>query len=65
MTVEGGQPLQGGNLPSQIFERFLDGAAAANVPKETIEALRQTLLDDKLFKESALKKAILGEDTLS
>ena len=53
-----------GDVPERVYRDFLDQLAAASVPAEVISRLRKTLLEDRAFKESALREAIFGGDEL-
>lgn len=59
-------PATGGvpEVPAQVFEKFLEALAAADLPAEVVARLKKTLLDDKLFTDRALKAAVLSEEVL-
>lgn len=50
------------DVPAQVFEQFLADLAKAAVPPEVVARLRKTLLEDRLFNDTALNKAIFGEE---
>jgi hypothetical protein len=52
------------DLPSQVFENFLDTVAAAGGSLEMVGRMKQTLLVDHNFTEAGLKSAIFGEETV-
>jgi hypothetical protein len=52
------------DVPTQIFEKFLQALEGAGQSAEIITRLRKALLEDQAFTENALKKAVLGENTL-
>jgi hypothetical protein len=58
-TVEGTT-----DVPTQVFEKFLQALEGSGVSAELIARLRKTLLEDKAFTERALKEAVLAEETL-
>jgi hypothetical protein len=41
------------DVPSQIFQQFLQALEGASMPPELIALLRKTLLEDKIFTERA------------
>lgn len=49
------------DVPSQVFESFLEALRDTNVSPEVIDKLRRTLLEDKKYTERALKEAVLSE----
>ena len=51
------------DVPAQVFNQFLADLAAANLPAEVVTRLRETLVEDRAFTESALRKAVLGEES--
>lgn len=50
-------------VPEQVFEQFIEALQEAGVPKELVGRLRKTLIEDRIFTESAMKAAIFGEET--
>jgi hypothetical protein len=54
-----------GDLPTQVFEEFLQALNKADVPPELIARLGKTILEQKVFTEAALRAAILEEEPLS
>lgn len=60
------QPSVDGELdvPSQVFEKFLQNLSAAGMSADLVARFRKTLLEDKLFTERALTMAIVGEEPL-
>ena len=46
------------DVPSQIFEKFLEELKIAKVPDEIIGRLRATLLTERSITETAIKAAI-------
>ena len=52
------------DVPTQVFEKFLQALGSAGALPQSIERLRKTLLEDQTFTEHALKAAVLGEETL-
>jgi len=51
-----------GDVPAQVFAKYLEAMAAAGASGELIARLRKTLLEERIFTESALKTAVLGEE---
>lgn len=51
-----------GDVPTQVFEKFLQALGGAAVSTELIARLRKALLEDKTFTERALKEAVLAEE---
>jgi hypothetical protein len=58
-TVEGTH-----DVPTQVFESFLQALSSSGMSTELVARLRKTLLEDKAFTESALKAAVLGKEPL-
>lgn len=56
----GGAP----DVPTQVFEKFLDALAGANIPTEVVTRLRKALVEDKAFTDRALKAAVLPDEPL-
>jgi hypothetical protein len=50
------------DIPTRVFEKYLEVLAEAKVSPEVISRLRATLLEDKSFTERALKDAVFGEE---
>jgi len=50
------------DVPTQVFEKFLQALGDAAVSTELVARLRKTLLEDKAFTERALKEAVLAEE---
>ena len=52
------------DIPTQVFEQFLQALHGAELRPEMIARLHKTLLQDKNFTEHALKDAVLSEEPL-
>ncbi len=52
------------DVPSHVFEKFLENLAGAGVSDELVARLHNTLLQEQTFTERALKSAVLGEESL-
>ena len=52
------------DVPTQVFEKFLQALGDADTSVELIDRLRKTLLEDEKLTEGALKKALFAEDSL-
>ena len=50
-----------GSVTDGVFQAFLNDLATAGVDKEVIERLRKTLLQERKYSDSALKRAIFGD----
>jgi hypothetical protein len=50
------------DIPTRVFEKYLQVLVEAKVSPEVISRLRATLLEDKSFTERALKDAVFGEE---
>jgi hypothetical protein len=50
------------DIPTRVFEKYLQALVEAKVSPEVISRLRATLLGDKSFTERALKDAVFGEE---
>lgn len=50
------------DVPTQVFEQFLQALGDAAVSTELVARLRKALLEDKTFTERALKEAVLAEE---
>ena len=50
------------DVPTQVFERFLQALEVAGSSVELVSNLRKTLIHNKTFTEQALKNAVLGEE---
>jgi hypothetical protein len=63
--TQGSEPNMGtADIPTQVFEKFLQALNGAQLPADVVARLRKTLLQDKSFTERALKEAILSEEPL-
>ena len=51
-------------VPTQVFEKFLQVLGEANISAELVARLRKVVLEERTFTERALKAAVLGEETL-
>jgi len=49
-------------VPTQVFEKFLEALGGADVSVELVDRLRKTLLEDKKFTERALKEAVFPKE---
>ena len=56
----GGAP----DVPTQVFEKFLEALAGANIPAEVVARLRKALVEDKTFNDRALRAAVLSDEPL-
>ncbi len=52
------------DVPSQVFDKFLQAIRDANLPDELVARLQKVLSVDGSLTENALKAAVLGEDPL-
>jgi hypothetical protein len=52
------------DVPTQVFEKFLEAVRDAKLSDELISRLHKVLLEDQSFTESALRGAVLGEERL-
>ena len=52
------------DVPTRVFEEFLQALEGSGVSGELVARLRKTLLKDKTFTERALKEAVLAEEPL-
>ena len=52
------------DIPSQIFEKFLQSLQDAEMTVELVARLRKALIEEKTINERALKEAVLGEERL-
>jgi hypothetical protein len=50
------------DVPTRVFDEFIDALKAANVPDELVSRLRNVLLEQPTFTDNALKAAVLGEE---
>ena len=50
------------DLPTNVFEKFIQEARATDLPPELVERLRTALIEEKTFAESDLRSAVLGEE---
>ena len=53
------------DVPTQVFEKFLNALSETKESSELIERFRKILLEEKSFTERDLKEAIFGEDKIS
>lgn len=63
MTVSpaiGGAP----DVPTQVFEKFLEVLTGADIPAEVVARLKKALVEDKTYTDRALKAAVLSDETL-
>ena len=51
-----------GELPREVFEKFVAALEGAGIPAEARERLRKTLLMDKKFADPARRLAVFGEE---
>jgi len=52
------------DVPTQVFQEFLRSLATQGIPKEVIESLRHTMVDERDLSERALREAISPESSL-
>jgi len=50
------------NIPTRVFEKYLQALVEAKASPEVISRLRTTLLEDKSVTERALRDAVFGEE---
>src|SRR5207245_9874663 len=50
------------DVPTQVFEKFLEALAEAQLPADLVVRLRMTLIEDKSFTDAALTAAVLPSD---
>jgi hypothetical protein len=50
------------DIPTRVFEEFLQALVDAKAPPEMISRLRETLLENKTFTERSLRDAVFGEE---
>jgi len=50
------------DVPAQVFEQFLIDLVGAEIPTEVVTRLSKTLLEDRIFTDTALKQAVFGEE---
>lgn len=60
MSIE--KTSQLGELPKEVFEKFVVALEGAELPAEVRERLRATLLVDQKFTDAALRAAAFGEE---
>ena len=53
------------DVPTQVFEKFIEALAGAGTSVELVNRLRQALLEDKKFTERVLKEAVLPHEPAS
>lgn len=51
-----------GELSTEVLEKFLAGLEQEGIPDEVRARLRQTLLVESKFSDTALRNAVFGED---
>jgi hypothetical protein len=56
----GGAP----DVPTQVFEKFLEALTGADIPAEVVARLKKALVEDKTFTDRALKAAVLSDEAL-
>jgi transposase-like protein len=49
------------DVPTRVFETFLEAITAAGVAPEMVSRLKKALLEDRDFTEDGLETAIFGE----
>jgi hypothetical protein len=52
------------DVPTQVFEKFLEALTGANIPAEVVARLKKALVEDKTFTDRALKAAVLSDEPL-
>jgi hypothetical protein len=52
------------DVPTQVFEKFLEAVRDAKLSDELVSRLHKVLLEDHSVNESALRSAVLGEERL-
>jgi hypothetical protein len=52
------------DVPTQVFEKFIEALLATDIAVDVVARLRKTLLEDKTFTDRALKAAVLSEEPL-
>jgi len=50
------------DVPTQVFQQFIENLRAAQVSDELVSRLHKVLLEDHLLNEVALRAAVLGEE---
>ena len=50
------------DVPTQVFQKFLDAVTTAGCAPEMVSRLKKALLEDHDFTEDGLELAIFGED---
>jgi hypothetical protein len=60
--TESPEIVASGDIPGQVFDKFLEALRCADVSPELIARLRKALLEDKTFTDRTLKAAVLGEE---
>ncbi len=51
-----------GEIPKDIFEKFLAGLVESDVPPEVVERLRQTITSQNDLSERGIKAALFQSD---
>lgn len=49
------------DVPTQIFENFLQALKDAGASTELVARLQKTIIEEKTLTDAALKEAVLGE----
>jgi tripartite-type tricarboxylate transporter receptor subunit TctC len=52
------------DVPTQVFDQFLEALASAGVSADLVARLRKALLEEKTFTDRALKAAVLSDESL-
>jgi hypothetical protein len=52
------------DVPTQVFEKFLEAVRDAKLSDELVSRLHKVLLEDHSVNEGALRVAVLGEERL-
>jgi hypothetical protein len=52
------------DVPTQVFEKFLQALTDAGASVELVARLRKTLLEDKRFTDGSLQEAVLADEEL-
>lgn len=53
------------DVPTQVFDKFLQALVEAGISADTVSRLRKTILDDKNLTEVALEEAVLSEEPVA
>lgn len=57
-------PKPSSEVPTRVFEKFINALEEAKIPVAVVERLRALLLSDKSLSEKAVMEALLSEDQL-